>query len=560
MVDEHMTRTGGQLLVECLHRHGVDQAFGVPGESYLAALDALYDRPEIRLVTCRQEGGAAMMAEAYGKLTGRPGICFVTRGPGATNASAGLHVARQDSTPLLLLIGQVGRGMQDREAFQEIDYRQMYGPLSKWVAQIDDPGRIPEYISRAFHVATSGRPGPVVLALPEDMLRQSTTAGPGRPWRPLPIYPGSAQLALFRDLLAGAERPLVLLGEGGWDAAGWADLQAFCSASQLPVATTFRCQDLFDNTHPCYVGDLGLGANPALVRQVREADLIVALGGRLGEIPSAGYTLFDIPVPRQCLIHVHPAAEELGRVYSPELAINAGLTEFAEALMDVEPIEPVPWAAITTHARQAYRQWIEPQEEPGDLQLGRIVRWLCQRLPPEAIVTNGAGNYAGWVHRFYQYRQLRTQLAPRSGSMGYGLPAAVAAKLTEPERPVICFAGDGCLQMTVQEFATAVQFEAAIVVLVVNNGTWGTIRMHQERQYPDRVKGTVLVNPDFAALARAYGGFGIRVERYAEFPAAFEQAQAAGRPALIELCQPLEALTPAASLDTIRARARASQS
>ena len=553
------TASGGQLLIDGLTQFGVERIFAVPGESYLAALDALVDAPQIELITCRQEGGAAMMAEAYGKLTGRPGVCFVTRGPGATNASAGVHVARQDSTPLVLFIGQVGRDMLDREAFQEIDYRRMYGQLAKWVAQIDHPARIPEYLSRAFHLAVSGRPGPVVLVLPEDMLRERSAKAPAlASYRAIQAQPGEADLSRLRELLAGAKRPLVLLGEADWNSQACADLEAFVSANRLPVAATFRCQDLFNNDHPCYVGDLGLGSNPRLIERVRSADLLLALGGRLGEIPTGGYTLLDVPQPAQTLVHVFPGSDELNRVYRAELAIQSGLRAFAAAARRLEPVVGA-WAVDETAGAEIghrdYLAWSEPPDIPGPLQLGRIVCWLRDRLPPEAIVCNGAGNYSIWVHRFYRYRQFRSQLAPTSGSMGYGLPAAIAAKLQHPQRPVVCFAGDGCFQMTLQEFATAVQYHANVIVLLINNGAWGTIRMHQEKAYPRRVKGTSLVNPDFAALAQAYGGFGEVVEQTADFAAKFAAAQRAERPALLELRVPLEALTPGTSLSQTRAAA-----
>ena len=549
--------SGGEILVQCLQTHGVELTFAVPGESYLAVLDAFYDAADIRLISCRQEGGAAMMADAYGKLTGRPGICFVTRGPGATNASAGVHIARQDSTPMILFIGQVGRDMVEREAFQEIDYRRMFGQLAKWVAQIDDPARIPEYVSRAFHIATSGRPGPVVLALPEDMLREKTTFnGPGRGYQPVQAYPSPEAMARLQSLLAAAQKPLVVIGEADWSPQASADLSAFCEQNHLPACATFRCQDIVDNTHTCYVGDLGLGSNPKLTERFKSADLLLAVGGRLGEIPTASYTLLEIPAPQQTLVHVHPGAEELNRVYQAHLPINASLQAFSAAARALPPHPSPPWADSTRQGHDDYVAWQEPPQVPGRLQLGAVMKYLRERLPADAILTNGAGNYTVWVHRFYQYRQYRSQLAPTSGSMGYGLPAAVAAKLYAPQRPVICFAGDGCFQMTLQEFGTAVQYQAAIVVLLINNGSWGTIRMHQERHYPGRVQATDLVNPDFAALAQAYGGWGAVVTEAEQFPDAFETALSAGVPALLELQLDLEALTPNASLSEIRRAAQ----
>ena len=547
--------TGGQILVEALKTHGADHAFCVPGESYLAVLDALYDAPEIALTVCRQEGGAAMMADAYGKLTGRPGICVVTRGPGATNASPGVHIAFQDSTPMILFVGQVGREMAEREAFQEIDFRRMFGQMTKWVAEIDQAARIPEFVARAFATATSGRPGPVVLALPEDMLRERAAAPRAERYQVAQGHPGPADMKRLAALLAAAERPFVLLGGGGWDAEAVARIQGFAEAWNLPVGAAFRCQDYFDNGHDNYVGDVGIGANPKLAERVRSADLLLVLGARLGEITTSGYSLVDIPQPRQTLVHLHPGAEELGRVYRPSLAINAGVRAFAAAAADLRPERTPPWEGATRQARADYLAWQEPPTAPGALDLGQVVIWLRERLPPEAIICNGAGNYTAWIHRFHRYRQYRTQLAPTSGSMGYGTPAAVAAKRLYPDRPVIAFAGDGCFLMNGQELATAVQYGLNIVVVVVNNGMYGTIRMHQERHYPGRVSGTDLANPDFAKLAEAYGAHGEVVTRTEDFAAAFERALAAGRPALIELRVDPEAITPKQSLSEIRAAA-----
>ncbi|MFQ5773976.1 MAG: thiamine pyrophosphate-binding protein [Kiloniellaceae bacterium] len=551
-------RTGGQILVDQLRIHGAEFAFGVPGESYLAVLDALYDAPQIRYVICRQEGGAAMMAEAYGKLTGRPGICMVTRGPGATNASAGLHIAAQDSTPMILLVGQVARPALEREAFQEIDYRRMFGQMAKWVAQIDDPGRIPEFLARAFATATSGRPGPVVLALPEDMLSERAAAADAAPYRPVQAHPGAADMTRLQELLARAERPFVILGGGGWTARAVADIRAFAEANALPVGVSFRRQDRLDNTHASYAGDIGIGINPKLARRIRDADLLLVVGARLGEIATGGYTLIDIPRPRQTLVHVHADAQELGRVYQPDLAINAGMEAFAAAARASEPVDSARWVAWSAAARRDYVENIEPPAIPGALQMGEVMATLRQTLPPETIVANGAGNYSAWPNRFYQYRSFPSQLGPTSGSMGYATPAAVAAKLVYPERPVVCFTGDGCFLMTGQELATAVQYDLGIVVLLVNNGMYGTIRMHQERAYPGRVLGTVLVNPDFAALARAYGAHGETVERTEDFAPAFERARAAGGPALLDLRIDPEAITPRASLSRIREAALAS--
>jgi len=547
-------KTGGQLLVDCLETHGVDQLYCVPGESYLAVLDALHDSG-IAVTVCRQEGGAAMMADAYGKLTGRPGICFVTRGPGATNASPGLHIAAQDSTPMILFIGQVARGDFEREAFQEIDYRKVFGPMVKWAAQIDEAARIPEFVTRAFYTATSGRPGPVVLALPEDMLRDMAEAKPVERYSRVQPHPGPEDMARLETLLREAERPLVLVGDGK-SAGACDDLQRFAEAWSLPVAAVFRCQDCFDNTHPNYVGDVGIGINPKLAQRVKEADLLLVLGARLGEMTTSGYSLLDIPRPKQKLVHVYPGAEELGRVYQPVLAINAGVGPAVQAMGTLQAAATPPaWAERTRQAREDYLAWTTPPAIPGDLQMGEIMGWLRERLPPESILCNGAGNYTAWVHRFYRYRGYRTQLAPTSGSMGYGTPAAVAAKRLHPERPVIAFAGDGCFMMNGQELATAVQYDLPIIVLLVNNGMYGTIRMHQERDYPGRVSATDLKNPDFAALARAYGAHGETVSRTEEFEVAFERAWASGKPALIELRIDPEAITPAKTLSGIRAEA-----
>ncbi|PGH59132.1 thiamine pyrophosphate-binding protein [Azospirillum palustre] len=551
--------TGGRLLVDMLRLNGVDRVFCVPGESYLAVLDALVDAPEIAVTICRHEGGAAMMAEAYGKCTGRPGICFVTRGPGATNASHGVHIAHQDSTPMILFIGQIERSAQEREAFQEVDYRRMYGPLSKWVAQIDEAGRIPEMVGRAFYTATSGRPGPVVLALPEDMLVERAAPRPAEPYRA--VEPGlrPEDLAELERLLGTAERPLLLVGGGGWTAEACDDIRRFAEAWDLPVGVSFRSQDLFDNAHPNYAGDLGLGVNPALARTVQETDLLLVVGPRLGEATTGGYTLLDIPCPRQTLVHVHAGVEELGRVYQPALAINAGMRTTARALAALAPpasrrnAERIRERTKAIH--DAYLAWTDPPSIPGPLQMGEIMGWLRETLPPDTIVTNGAGNFAIWPNRFHRYRRFRTMLAPTSGSMGYGIPAAIAAKLLHPERPVVAFAGDGCFMMSVQELATAAQYEAAIVVVLVNNGMFGTIRMHQEREYPRRVIGTELKNPDFVTLAQSFGAHAERITRTGEFMPAFERAMAAGRLALLELVIDPEAISPTHTVTSLREQA-----
>ena len=525
----------------------------MPGESYLAALDALHDTPDMEFVVCRQEGGAAMMAEADGKLTGRPGICMVTRGPGATNASAGVHIAFQDSTPMILLIGQVARDMQEREAFQEIDYRRMFGEMAKWVAQIDDPARIPEFIARAYATAMQGRPGPVVLALPEDMLRETATVPDLHPAGPAECAPSPDAMAGLVRLLGDAKRPFVVLGGGGWDAEACDRFRGFAERFDLPVGSAFRCQDYFDNGHPNYAGDVGIGINPKLSARIGEADLILAIGARLGEATTGGYTLFAAPRPRQKLVHVHPGAEELGRVYQADLPILSGMAAFNAALDELAPSEPVPWADWTRSARADFEEANQPIPCPGPVQMAEIVAWLKKHLPSDTIIANGAGNYSGWVHRFYLFRQYGTQLGPTSGSMGYGTPAAVAAKLRYPDRTVVAFAGDGCFLMTGQELATAVQYQANITIIVVNNGMYGTIRMHQERDYPKRISGTELRNPDFAALAQAYGALGVAVESTEQFAPAFQEAMAFDGPSLVELRIDPEALTPRATLSQIRA-------
>ncbi|ANN67420.1 thiamine pyrophosphate-binding protein [Bordetella bronchialis] len=551
-----VSRTGGQILIDALRIHGVDTAFCVPGESFLAAIDAFHDaRDAIRLVVCRQEGGAAHMAEAHGKLTGKPGICFVTRGPGATNASIGVHTARQDSTPLILFIGQVARDCMGREAWQEIDYRHMYGHIAKWVDQIDSAARIPEYINRAFHVATSGRPGPVVLALPEDMLAESATVADSLPFRRAQACPSAEAMGEMRERLARARRPLAILGGGGWTRQASEDLATFATAYDLPVACAFRRQDLLDNRHANYVGEAGLGMDPRLAQRIKDADLILAIGARLGETTTNGYTLLDVPRPAQTLVHIHADAEELGHVYHADVIMNAAMPAFAAAAAALPaPASPAPWRDWTRQAREDYLDNLRPGPMPGPVDMGQVMVFLREQLPPDTIVTNGAGNYTLWVQRFYQYRGLRTQLAPTSGTMGYGMPAAVAAKLAHPDRTVVCFAGDGCFLMNGQELATAVQYGLNILVIVVNNGMYGSIRMHQERHYPGRVCATELQNPDFAAMARAYGAHGEVVERTEDFPAAFERARGAGKPALLELRVSQDALSPRLTISGLRGK------
>jgi acetolactate synthase-1/2/3 large subunit len=531
----------------------------VPGESYLDVLDALHESG-IRFIINRQEGGAAFMAEAYGKMTGRPGICFVTRGPGAANASIGVHTAFQDSTPMILFIGQVGGDFMDREAFQEIDYRRMYGQMAKWVAQIDRADRIPEYMARAFQVATSGRPGPVVLALPEDMLTTlAAVADTGR-YQPVQAAPAAPQIAQLRAMLATAQRPLVLLGGGGWNAQACADVQRFAEANALPVACAFRFQDLLDNAHPHYVGDVGIGINPKLAARVRDADVLIAIGPRLGEMTTSGYELLSSPVPRQRLVHIHADPEELGSVYQAELMIASGMPQAAAMLAAMAPVDAAAWRSSVAEAKA---ELLAYQEQPpifkdgqAPLDLWQVVRTIGELAPADTIITNGAGNYATWAHRFHRYGGMRTQLAPTSGAMGYSVPSGVAAKIIDPSRTVITFAGDGEYMMNGQELATAVQYGAGVIIIVFNNSMFGTIRMHQEKNYPGRVSGTALHNPDFAALARAYGAQGEVVTATAQFGPALQRALAHTRtrqlPAVIELRYDGNLITPGATLETIR--------
>ena len=551
-------RSGGRILIDQLLIHGIDRVFGVPGESYLSALDALYEkRGRIRCVTCRQEGGASFMAEAYGRLTGKPGICFVTRGPGVANAVIGLHTAQQDSTPLVLLIGQVARGHLGREAFQEIDYRLMLAGIAKWVAEIEDTRRIPELVSQAFHRATSGRPGPVALSLPEDMLASFVEVADANPFKAVEAHADPEAMAELRERLSGARRPLMIVGGGGWTAKAAADITAFAEANSLPVAAAFRRQGIVDNMSASYVG--GIGVNPKFRELVRSADLLLVVGARLGEMTSIGYTLVDIPRPLQQLVHVQSGPEELGRVYQATLPIHASMAAFAAAARALHPVDAGAWRDWTASARADYAARLTPPRNPGPVQLGAIVAWLRKRLPPETIVANGAGNYCVWLNRFHVYRGFPTQLGPASGAMGYGVPAAIAAKLTHPERPVISWNGDGCFLMNGQELATAVQENLPIVFFVVNNGMYGSVRWHQEREYPDRVLGTDLLNPDFAALARAYGAHGETVARTEDLPPAFERALASGKPALIDIKLDPEAIVPGTSLERIRASGRAAR-
>lgn len=550
-------RTGGEILVDQLVVHGVRHAFCVPGESYLAALDAFHGR-ELALTVCRHESAAAIAAEAVGKVSGRPGICFVTRGPGATNASPGIHIARQDSSPMIVFVGQVARGMRGREAFQELDYRAVFGSMAKWATEIDDPARIPEIVAHAFHTACNGRPGPVVIALPEDMLTERVTVPDATAYEPAEIWPGLNDMSRLQKLLWAARRPVVLVGGSRWSPQACAALARFAERFALPVANTFRRGHLFDAMHPCFAGDLGIGPNPKLLARVRAADLVLLIGGRLGEMPSQTYTLFDIPEPQTKLVHVHPGAEELGRVYHAHLAINASPTAFCSALEGLQPPGEIPWRSESDAAHADYLAFSEQATPvPGDVNLGEIMVWLRDNLPEDAILTQGAGNFSGWVHRFYRVRRFGGLVGATSGSMGYGLPAALAMQTLYPDRTVICVAGDGDFLMTGQDFATAVQYKLPLIVVLADNRIYGTIRMHQEREYPGRVIATDLQNPDFVAYAQAFGGFGINVEKTSDFPAAFAAARKSGKPAIIRLEIDPEAITPTATLAGIRAKALA---
>jgi acetolactate synthase-1/2/3 large subunit len=546
-------RSAAEVLVDQLRIHDVRHVFCVPGESYLAVLDAFHDS-DLAVTVCRQEGGACIMAEAVGKVTGRPGVCFVTRGPGATNAAHGIHIARQDSSPLVMFVGQVARETRDREAFQELDYRAVFGSMAKWATEIDDPSRVPEIVSRAFHTAANGRPGPVVVAIPEDMLVERIAVSDAPPFAPIETSPGPGEIQKFAELLGAARAPIMLLGGSRWSQDACDRVARFAEKYALPVCTTFRRGHLFDQTHACYAGDLGIGPNPKLLERIKSSDLVIAIGGRLGELPSQHYTLFDIPRPQMRFVHVHPGAEELGRVYSPHLAIHATPTAFAAALESLKFSRPPAGEAKSAHAD--YLAWTEkPTEQPGAVNFGAVMVWLRENLNRDAFLCNGAGNYAAWIHRFFRFRRFGGHVAPASGSMGYGVPAAVAMKRLYPDRQVVCLAGDGDFLMNGQELATAVQYELPFTTIVFDNGMYGTIRMHQERDYPGRVSATELRNPDFPAYARAFGGFGISVERTEDFPAAFRAAEASGKPAILRLGIDPEAITPGTTLAKIRAKA-----
>jgi acetolactate synthase-1/2/3 large subunit len=555
MHDESRARTGAKILVDQLTVQGVNHVFCVPGESYLAVLDALYDT-NIHLTVARQETGAGIMADANARLTGRPGVVFTTRGPGAMNAAHAIHIAEHDSVPLIMFVGQIERSLRGRGAFQEMDFEKIFAPVAKWAVQVDDPARIPETVSRAFHTALQGRQGPVVIALPEDVLVERTNVADAARVEPIVTAPGARAIRDLETLLEKAKRPIAILGGGGWTEEARRQFGSFAKRFALPVACSFRRTPLFDADHECYAGELALATDPALVARVTESDLVFLIGGRLAEVPSQGYTLIRIPNPSQTFVHAHAHAEELGRVYHPHLGIHATPPALCASLDGLSPrIEPV-WAKETEQAHRQYVAFSEAaMEMPGSVQLSQIMLWLRDRLPANCIVTNGAGNYAIWSGRYLRMRRGMDLLAPISGSMGYGLPAAVGAKRVHPERMVVSFNGDGCFLMNGQEFATAVQYDLPIIAIVVDNSMYGTIRMHQEREYPGRVSATMMRSPDFAAIARAYGGYGETVENTDAFAPAFERAVGSGVPALIHVRTEPDAITPATTLRAIREKA-----
>jgi acetolactate synthase-1/2/3 large subunit len=551
-MDFEMTkRTGGQILVDQLLIQGVDRVTCVPGESYLAALDAMYDA-DIDVLICRHEGGAAIMAEAYGKLTARPGICFVTRGPGATNAAHGVHIGQHDSTPMILFIGQVERAMLGRGAFQEMDYQQVFGSVAKWVVEITDAKRIPEIVARAFRIAMQGRPGPVVISLPEDVLTdiEEVADAPfltfAKPELSIDVF------QQFEQHLLAAKKPLIILGGSNWSLDGCAAIADFAARFNIPIATEFRRSALFPADHPSNAGDLGFGQNPKLSARVKDADLLILLGARMAEVPSSSYTLIDIPTPKQPLIHIFPDAGEIGKVYQPTLGIVCAPDAFARSLSYLKPPVSKPWAEETQNAHMDFLMWTTtPAQIPGDFQYGEVMVWLRENLPADTITCNGAGNYAIWLHRYWRHTQPRTQLAPTSGSVGYSVPAGIMAKRQCPDKTVVVFAGDGCFLMHGNEFATAVQYDIPVIILVIDNGMYGTIRMHQEKNYPHRVIGTDLKNPDFKAYAEAFGGHGETIRTTAEFAPAFQRAQASGKPAIIHCYIDPQAITPAKTLNQV---------
>lgn len=556
--ESDLQRTGGQVLVDALQVHGVDTVFCVPGESYLAVLDALHDADDaITVITCRHENGAAFMGEAYGKLTGKPGVTFVTRGPGACNGSIGVHTALQDSSPMVMFIGQIPRGFSGREAFQEVDYEAMFAPLAKWAVEVEDAARLPEIIARAFATAVSGRPGPVVISLPEDMLTDLVEVADTSAFHRAEAQPADADMAQLRDLLKKARTPIVMVGGGGWTAQAGADIEAFAAANNLPITASFRSMDIIDNSHPNYIGEVGIGSNPKLLQRVRESDLLIVVGARLGEITTQGYTLLSPPKTVQGLVHVYPDPVELGRVYQADLAINASVETFAAAARQSQQADTAAWNEWTATARQDYESWIVPREVPGPLNLGQIFHELRETVPADTILTTDAGNFSGWANRYFPFRRYRTLLGPTNGAMGYGMPAAIAAKVAHPEATVICYAGDGGILMTGNELATALRHNLNIILLIANNSMYGTIRMHQERDYPGRTPATQLTNPDFVAWAQSFGAHGERVETTAQFAPAFERAMAAGGPAVIELVVSGELISVNTTLAEMRERAAA---
>lgn len=558
-------RKGSEVLADELKLNGVELIYHVPGESFLCALDAIAVRhPEIRAISCRHENGAAQMAEAYGKLTGRPGIAFVTRSPGATNAVNGVHTAFQDSSPMILFIGQVKRALMEREAFMSYDFRTMFAPMTKWAAQIDDPARIPEFVQRAFHTAMTGRMGPVVLVMPEDVFEEECDVAPGK--RSIPASagaPSAASIEAIYGMLSAAERPLLITGGSGWTQAARGDIQSFALTNGVPVVTTFRRRDIIDHRLPCYVGEIGIGANPALLAHIKTADLVIMCNDALSDVNTIGagymegFTLFDIPVPKQKLVHVSNSSEELNRVFQADLALLADVGDFARALAGHAPVAHSFRASWSRTLRDTFEVETRPGPCPGAINLPNLMKWLRDRLPENSIVTNGVGAYATWSQRYFAHYQLHTQLGPVSGSMGYSLPAAISAKLLYPERVVVAFVGDGCYQMSSEELATAVQYGASVVVVLFNNRMYGTIRIHEENRLEGRANGTQLINPDFHALALAYGAHAERVMRTDEFAPAFERCLACGKPSLIEMSIDQEAIHSRYSLTDLRNRRKA---
>ncbi|MBN9447951.1 MAG: thiamine pyrophosphate-binding protein [Bosea sp.] len=558
-------RKGSEILADELKLNGAEIIYHVPGESFLCALDALGVRyPEIRAISCRHENGAAQMAEAYGKLTGRPGIAFVTRSPGATNAVNAVHTAYQDSSPMILIVGQVKRALMEREAFMAYDFRTMFAPMTKWVAQIDDPRRIPEFVQRAYQTAMTGRMGPVVLVVPEDVFEEECEVAPGKPSVPASAgEPSPEAVAQVFAMLSAAQRPLLIVGGSGWTEGARNDIQAFALANNVPVVTTFRRRDIIDHRLPCYVGEIGIGSNPALLAHVKDADFVIMCNDALSDVNTIGagymegFTLFDIPVPRQKFVHVTRSFDELNRVFQVDLALLADNDAFARRLAGHAPVDHAARGDWTADLRKTFEIETTPRTCPGEIDLPQLMKWLRQRLPEDAIVTNGVGAYATWSQRYFAHYRLHTQLGPISGSMGYSLPAAISAKLLHPERVVVDFVGDGCYQMSSEELATAVQYGAAVIVVLFNNNMYGTIRIHEENRLEGRVNGTQLVNPDFHALALAYGAHAERVTRTEEFAPAFERCLASGKPALIEMCVDQEAIHSRYSLTDLRNRRKA---